>query len=196
MDADALLEQVEAHLLAALGQESGRASVAFLGGEPITVLRFGPDGRGLVRYVTLGMSRTPMGDPAESLQALAKGPRAELMLTLGGLVDSVLRRLAVLASAPTVEGVVVTPGAGLDLQDPLWDGSRFTAVLVGEPGAEIPDLDLGRGQDPVRFLPLHPMTSNEAAWKRVHGGPALEERWLTSGTDLRDPGRSEVDLSR
>jgi hypothetical protein len=46
----------------------------------------------------------------------------------------------------------------------------------------------------VRFLPLLPMTPNEAAWKRVHGAQALEQRWLEAGTDLRDPRRREVDL--
>ena len=39
------------------------------------------------------------------------------------------------------------------------------------------------------------MTPNEAAWKRVHGAAALEERWLAQGTDLRDPHRPEVDLA-
>jgi hypothetical protein len=39
------------------------------------------------------------------------------------------------------------------------------------------------------------MTPNEAAWKRVHGAAALEERWLHQGLDLRDPARAEADLS-
>jgi hypothetical protein len=38
------------------------------------------------------------------------------------------------------------------------------------------------------------MTPNEAAWKRVHGAAALQQRWLAAGTDLRDPRRAEVDL--
>jgi hypothetical protein len=38
------------------------------------------------------------------------------------------------------------------------------------------------------------MTPNEAAWKRVHGAAALQERWLTGGTDLRDPSRKSVSL--
>ena len=46
----------------------------------------------------------------------------------------------------------------------------------------------------MRFLPLLPMTPNEAAWKRVHGAQALEQRWLGSGTDLRDPHRASVPL--
>ena len=50
------------------------------------------------------------------------------------------------------------------------------------------------GHEPVRFLPLLPMTPNEAAWKRVHGAQALEQRWLERGTDLRDPRRAEVDM--
>ena len=49
--------------------------------------------------------------------------------------------------------------------------------------------------DPVRFFPLLPMTPNEAAWKRVQGAAALQERWLTAGTDLRDPLRGSVPLA-
>jgi hypothetical protein len=193
VDADELLVHVEAHLLTAFGQDSGRAGVSFLGTERIDVLRFGPDPDGLVRYATLGMSRAPMGDPGAEV-VLVDGPRAELLLSVRGLQDSVLRRLAVLAASPSVEGVVLAPGAGLDLGEPLWEGGRFTAVLVGEPGGLVADLPVD-GHEPVRFLPLLPMTPNEAAWKRVHGAEALEERWLAAGTDLRDPHRAEVSLA-
>ena len=189
-----MLVSVEAHLLTVLGQDSGRAGVSFLGAERIDVLRFGPDPDELVRYVTLGMSRAPMGDPGAEV-VLADGPRAELVLSVRGLQDTVLRRLALLAASPSVEGLVISPGAGLDLGEPLWDGARFTAVLVGEPGGLVPDLSISDDVEPVRFLPLLPMTPNEAAWKRVHGAEALEERWLAAGTDLRDPLRAEVSLA-
>jgi hypothetical protein len=193
LDPDHVLLQVEAHLLSVLGQDSGRAGVSFLGAERIDVLRFGPDPDGLVRYATLGMARAPMGDPGASV-VLEDGPRAELLLSVTDLHDSVLRRLAALAASPAVEGVVLVPGAGLDIGEPLWDGAPFTAVLVGEPGGLVPDLPLDGDHEPVRFLPLLPMTPNEAAWKRVHGAPALQQRWLELGTDLRDPRRAEVDL--
>jgi hypothetical protein len=192
-DADAVLVAVEAHLLTVFGSDSGRAGVSFLGTERVDVLRFGPDADGLVRYATLGMSRAPMGDPGAEI-VLADGPRAELLLSVRGLHDTVLRRLAVLAASPAVEGLVIGPGAGLDIGEPLWDGGRFTGVLVAEPGGLVPDLAVA-DVEPVRFLPLLPMTPNEAAWKRVHGAPALEERWLAQGLDLRDPGRPEADLS-
>jgi hypothetical protein len=192
-DADSLLGDVEAHLVQVLGPDSGRAGVSFVGTERVDVLRFGPDGAGLVRYATLGMSRTPMTDPA-AVAVVEDGPRAELILSVRGSHDSALRRLAVLAATPAVEGIVVTPGAGLDLGEPLWDAARFTAVLVGEPGGLVPDLARADGE-PVRFLPLLPMTPNEAAWKRVHGAAALEERWLAQALDLRDPARPEADLS-
>ena len=192
MTGDEVLTLVEAHLVTALGQDSGRASVSFLGADPVDVLRFGPDADGLFRYATVGMSRAPMGDPGAELVA-ADGPRAELVLSVRGGQDSVLRRLATLASSPAVEGVVIGPGAGLDLGEPLWDGGRFTAVLVAEPGGLVADLALEE-QQPVRFLPLLPMTPNEAAWKRVHGAAALEERWLAQQLDLRDPARPEADL--
>ncbi len=194
IDPDSLLLLVEAHLLSVFGQDSGRAGVSFLGTERIDVLRFGPDPAGLVRYGSLGMSRHPMGDPGAEL-VLQTGPRAELLFSVSSPQDTVLRRLAVLAASPSVEGVVIAPGAGLDLGEPLWDGARFTAVLVGEPGGLVPDLTLD-GDEPVRFLPLLPMTPSEAAWKRVHGAQALELRWLEAGTDLRDPGRAQAPLDK
>jgi hypothetical protein len=187
-----VLELVEAHLVSHLGPSSGRAAVSFLGTEQVEVLRFGPDQDGVVRYATLGMSRHPMVDPGADVVA-EHGPRAELVLSLRGSQDSVLRRLAVLAASPAVEGVVVDAGAGLDLGEQLWDGARFTAVLVAEPGGLVPDLPVP-DDEPVRVYPLLPMTPNEAAWKRVHGAAALEERWLAQGTDLRDPDRREADL--
>ena len=195
MDPDGVLLLVEAQLLSAFGQDSGRAGVSFLGTERIDVLRFGPDPDGLVRYATLGMSRNPMGDPGAALVA-EHGPRAELVLTVRDLHDSVLRRLAVLAASPAVEGVVVVAGAGLDVGEPLWDGAPFTAALVGEPGGLVPDLVLEEQEEPVQFLPLLPMTPGEAAFKRVHGAAALQELWLRHGTDLRDPLRAQVPLEK
>lgn len=196
-----MLAAVEGHLLATLGEfarPSGRVAVSFLGAERIEVLRFGPDQSGLVRYATLGMSRVPMADPTAVLIETSSGPRAELVISMRGSQDSVARRLAVLAASPTVEGLVITPGASLDLGEPLWDGAAFRAVLVGEPNGLIADLALGpenEGRDPVRFLPLLPMTANENAYKRVHGAAAIEELWLTHGTDLRDPRRDSVSLT-
>ena len=105
-----------------------------------------------------------------------------------------LRPLAVLAASPQVEGVIVAPGSSLDVGEPLWPGAPFTSVLVGEPGGLVEDLELDGPLEPVRFLPVLPMTPNEAAWKRVHGAEALQERWLRSGTDLRDPLRKGVPL--
>jgi hypothetical protein len=190
-DAD-LLVHVELHLVGSLGPDTGRASISFLGADPIDVLRFGPENDDLFRYATLGMSRSPMEDPAATVTT-GDGPRAELLLSVTGAHDSVAKTLAVLAASPTVEGLVIGAGAGLDLGEPLWEGSRFTAVLVGAPGGLVPDLAVP-DLPPVQFLPLLPMTPNEAAWKRVHGADALEERWLTQGCDLRDPGRPEARL--
>ncbi|HUR13521.1 MAG TPA: suppressor of fused domain protein [Mycobacteriales bacterium] len=189
MTGDEVLQLVEAHLVSVLGPPSGRAAVSFLGTEQVEVLRFSD---GVARYVTLGMSRYPMADPGTELVA-QHGPRAELVLSVRGAQDSVLRRMAVMAASPAVEGVVISGGAGLELGEPLWDGARFTAVLVGEPGGLVPDLPV-EGDEPVRFLPLLPMTPNEAAWKRVHGAAALEDRWLAQGLDLRDPARPAADL--
>jgi hypothetical protein len=187
---------VEAHLRSAFGAPDARAAVTFLGAERVEVLRYS-DG-GLLRYVTLGMSAQPMSDPLATVADAVRGPRAELVLSVrGGAVDTdkVLRPLAVLASSPQVEGVVVAPGNSLDTGAPLWPGAPFTAVLVAEAGGLVADLPLDGGRDPVRFLPLLPVTPNEAAWKRVHGAAALHDRWLAAGTDLRDPLRGAVPLT-
>lgn len=201
---EAVLAAVEDRLLAALGEPTGRAAVTFLGTDRIEVLRFGPGaGTGavtgtadpaLVRYATLGMSAAPMADPLSPVADPERGPRAELVLSVRGGRDGVLRALATLAASPQVEGVVVAPGGSLDLGGPLWEGAPFHSVLVAEPGGLVADLPLPEPAEPVRFLPLLPMTPNEAAWKRVHGAAALQERWLRQGTDLRDPQRRSAPL--
>lgn len=193
---DTALALVEAHLLTVLGQDSGRAGVTFLGAGRIDVLRFGPDPEGLVRYVTVGASREPMTS-ATSAVVDPSGPRVELVLSLHGLHDEVLRPLAALASSPTVEGVIVSPGASLDVGEPLWRNGRAQAVLVAEPGGLVPDLDLGDAfpdAAPVQFLPVLPLMPEEAAYKRIHGAAALQEKWLAEGTDVRDPDRRPVRL--
>ncbi|MEV7442255.1 suppressor of fused domain protein [Streptomyces sp. NPDC091204] len=190
-----ILALVEARLRTAFGDPDARAAVTFLGTDRIEVLRFAEGD--LVRYATLGMSAHPMTDPTAVVADPVRGPRAELVLTVrAGLAptDKLLRPLAVLAASPQVEGLVVAPGASLDVGDPLWEGAPFSSVLVAEPGGLVEDLELDEPMDPVQFLPLLPMTANEAAWKRVHGAAALQERWLARGTDLRDPLRTAVAL--
>ncbi|MFF1370844.1 suppressor of fused domain protein [Streptomyces virginiae] len=190
-----ILALVEARLRTAFGEPDARAAVTFLGTDRIEVLRFAEGD--LVRYATLGMSAHPMTDPTAVVADPVRGPRAELVLTVrAGLAatDKLLRPLAVLAASSQVEGLIVAPGASLDVGEPLWDGAPFSSVLVAEPGGLVEDLELDEPMDPVHFLPLLPMTANEAAWKRVHGAAALQERWLARGTDLRDPVRSAVAL--
>ena len=194
-----LLDAVDNHLRTVLGEPEARAAVTFLGTDRVEVLRFAvTDADGpLVRYVTLGMSARPMTDPAAVLADPERGPRAELLLTVAAGradTDQVFRPLAVLAASPQVEGLVVRPGASLDLGQPLWPRAPFTSVLVEEPGAVVPDLPLPPPREPVRFLPLVPMTPHEAAWKRARGAAALRERWREQGVDLRDPLRRAARL--
>ncbi|MFF5564529.1 suppressor of fused domain protein [Streptomyces sp. NPDC012623] len=194
-----ILALTEARLRTALGEPDARAAVTFLGTDRYEVLRFRDTegGTDVVRYATLGMSGRPMTDPSALLADAERGPRAELILSVragAAGTDQVLRPLAVLAASPQVEGVIVAPGSSLDLGEPLWPGAPFSSVLVGEPGGLVADLELAAPLEPVRFLPLLPMTPNEAAWKRVRGARELEERWLAHGTDLRDPLRRSVAL--
>ena len=173
------------------------ASVTFLGTEPLEVLRFGPDDAGVVRYATVGVSRRPMHPPTATVADPLRGPRSELLLSLRPGRDEVLRSLAVLAASPDVEGIVLSAGATLDLQTPLWPGAGVSAVLLGEPGGLVPDLDLALelGLDdvqPVRFHPVLPMTGGEAALSRAKGAGLVQQLWLDAGTDLRDPDRRGV----
>jgi hypothetical protein len=182
---------VRSHLAATFPGPVAEASVTFLGTQPLHVHRFGPTPAGLVRYVTVGVSNSPMHSPTATVVDPVRGPRAELILSLSAPRDEVLRALAVLAASPQVEGLVLTAGATLDLQQPLWPGARVTAVLLGDAAGLVPDLALP-DLDPVRFYPVLPMTADEAALARARGAAHLRELWLEAGTDLRDPDRSSV----
>ncbi|MFZ2176985.1 MAG: suppressor of fused domain protein [Rhodococcus sp. (in: high G+C Gram-positive bacteria)] len=193
---DSVVAAVRAHLLEQIGgPEPTAASVTFLGVEPLDVLRFAPDDEGRIRYVTIGCSRHPMGDPGELVADPTRGPRAELILTLrggAGVASGVARTLAILAAAPSVEGVVLVRDALLDLGEPLWKDAPFTAVLLGD--STIPDLPLPEPAEPVRFLAAVPITGTEAAWVRLRGAEALREAWTEAGIDVFDPQRGAASL--
>jgi hypothetical protein len=186
-----VLAVVEAALVEHFAQQPQRASVSFLGVEPIEVLRFEPV-PGERAYVTLGMSRHPMTGAAELVRAV-DGPRAELMLHLrdpGDHYADAWRKLAILGAAPAVEGVVHAPGLSVDMGEPLAPGSSCTGVLIGESALA----DIETGQARVSVLLATPATSTELAWCRVHGSAALVERWSRAGVDLLDAGRRPVRL--
>lgn len=186
-----MLEAVEAALAEHFGQRPLRASVAFVGVEPIEVLRFEPV-PGERAFLTLGMSRHPMTGAAELVRA-ADGPRAELMLHVRDPTDQhadVWRKLAVLAAAPAVEGVVHTPGMTVDLGEPLAAGCACTGVVIA--ASAVPEIQTALG--PVAVLSAVPATSTELAWCRVRGSAALRERWAQSATDLLDLTRRAVPL--
>jgi len=102
----------------------------------------------------------------------------------------VWRKLAVLAAAPAVEGVVHTPGMSLDLGEPLSAGSACTGVVI----TESPLADVRTAVGPVSVLQAVPATATELAWCRVRGSAALRERWSDAGTDLLDLTRRAVAL--
>ncbi|KQU35624.1 MULTISPECIES: suppressor of fused domain protein [unclassified Rhodococcus (in: high G+C Gram-positive bacteria)] len=189
--------QVRTHLQTVLGQDDpSSASVTFLGLEPLEVLLFAADVEGVVRFTTLGCSRHPMADPSDMVTDSHRGPRAELILALRGVDESVAevwRTLAVFAASPAVEGIVLVPDALLDAGEPLWPGAPFTAVLLtAESG--VADLELPEPYDPVRFLRAVPITGTEAAWVRLRGADALRDAWTEAGIDIADPRRSAASL--
>lgn len=187
-----VLALVDAALREHFAQQPARASVSFLGAQPIDILRFEPI-PGERAYVSLGMSAQPM-TPADALVARTHGPRAELFLHLNDPVDGfgdVWRQLAVLAAAPVVEGAVYRPDMTVDLGSALAPGSRCTgALLTVSPIPDIAVPDVGA----VSVLQLVPATQAELAWARVRGGAALQQRWEDAGTDLMDLGRGGVAL--
>ena len=186
-----VLTEVERALKDHFGQRAPRASISFLGVEPIEVLRFEPV-PGERAYLTLGMSRRPMTPPAEFVVS-ETGPRAELMLHLRDPNDDfgdVWRQLALLAASPAVEGVVFTPGMSIDLGQPLAEGSRCTGGIVTD--SPITPIETAVGG--VEILQIVPATSTELAWSRVHGTPQLQQQWADRHVDLLDLGRRAVSL--
>ncbi|MDL9937063.1 suppressor of fused domain protein [Gordonia sp. ABSL1-1] len=185
---DNVTDTVGKHLHEAIGVEPQRASVTFLGVEPIDVLRFGTDDQ--VIYVTSGCARHPMTDPTDLHADPVLGPRAELVVRMrpGTPLPGLHKRMAALAAAPAVEGLILGPDSLIDLGEPLWDGSICTAVLLA------PD-DLGAvalpdPMEPVTLLRAVPITANEAAWVRLKGADALREAWAEAGIDVTAPKRA------
>jgi hypothetical protein len=186
-----VLAAVERALVEHFGSRPSRASVSFVGVEPLEILRFEPI-PGERAYVSLGMSRRPMTAAAETA-VTESGPRAELMLHLRDPADEyadVWRSLAVLAAAPAVEGVVHQPGMTVDLGGPLAPGSRCIGVVTAD--SSLPPLVTPAGD--VAVIHVVPATATELAWCRVHGSTALTERWRRDATDLLDLTRQAVAL--
>jgi hypothetical protein len=186
-----VLAAVEEALAEHFGHRPQRASVSFVGVDPIEVLRFEPI-PGERAYLSLGMARHPMTG-AEASMLSTDGPRAELMLHLRDPADEhadIWRRLAVLAAAPAVEGVVYSPGMSVDIGEPLVPGSACTGVLITE--SPLPEVPSAAG--PVTILAARPATSTELAWCRVRGAAALRERWDAAGVDQLDLMRRPVGL--
>ena len=191
MPTSPVLAAVEAGLVEHFGHEPQRASISFVGVDPVEVLRFEPI-PGERAYLSLGMSRHPMtGAEAEILAA--DGPRAELMLHLRDPASEhtdIWRRLAVLAAAPAVEGVVYAAGMSVDLGEPLVRGSQCTGFVI----TESPLGGIATPRGPVAVLQAVPATSTELAWCRVRGSAALRERWAKEAVDTLDVLRRSVPL--
>jgi hypothetical protein len=192
VSSDPILDAVETAVVAHFGHTPQRASVSFLGVDPIEILRFEPI-PGERAYLSLGMSRHPMTSATESVQS-TDGPRAELMLHLLDPTDEyadVWRKVALLAASPAVEGVVYTDGMTVEVGEPLAPGSACVGIIV----VESPLAPIAAGTDrEVRVLQAIPATSTELAWARVRGSAALRERWAERGTDLLDLARRPVAL--
>jgi hypothetical protein len=186
-----VLPAVESALIAHFGHLPARASVSFLGVDPIEVLRFEPI-PGERAYLTLGMSRHPMTAATDAVVA-ADGPRAELMLHLSDPADQfaqVWRRLAVLGAAPAVEGVVYSAGMSVDLGEALVSDSSCTGVLVEQSSLDVMTID----EISVEVFQVLPATQSELAWCRVRGSAELRARWADQGVDLMDLRRRGTTL--
>lgn len=184
---------VKAHLIERFGEPSASAAVTFLGLEAMEVLCFA-DG-GVVRYASVGCARSPMNDPSAILNDPELGPRAEVVVSIrnvGVHPTGLHRRVAVLAAAPSVEGVVLAADGLVDLGESIWDGALFTAVLLGP--SDVADVELAEPRSPVQFLEAVPITATEAAWVRVRGADALRDAWAEARIDVTDPTRGPATL--
>ncbi len=188
---DRVTDRITDHLQSVLSGSPQKASVTFLGVEPMDVLRFETDSQ--VVYASLGCARHPMSDPTDLASDALRGPRAEVVIRMSREreLPGLHRSLALLAAAPSVEGIVLVPDALIDLGEPLWSGSSCTAVVL-EPDA-IADLALAEPMSPVTFLRAVPVTGNEAAWVRLRGVDALRRAWDEAGIDVGDPDRIAAD---
>lgn len=183
-----LLELVERSLSEYFGVEPQRAAVSFVGVEPIQILRFGA-GPESTWYVSLGMSRQPMLSAGTDLVGGA-GPRAELLVEVNGEAEGLWRHLAVLAASPAVEGVVYREGMTVDLGTPLVAGSQcIGGVIIA---SDVPAVRSGEIE--VEILRVAPATATELAWCRVHGAPALRQKWQDQGVDVCDLRRRAAGL--
>ncbi|MFW0797472.1 suppressor of fused domain protein [Gordonia sp. CPCC 205515] len=189
---DAVSDQVSTFVVDGVGAQPQRASVTFLGVEPIDVLRFAVGDA--VVYATVGCSRHPMSDPGDLNPDPVRGPRAEIVVRMRGgtAMPGLPRRMATVAAAPAVEGLILTDDALLDLSEPTWDGATCTAFLLE--ADELGECPLPEPMDAVRFLLAIPITANEAAWVRLKGAPALREAWREAGIDVTDPQRAGAKL--
>ena len=164
-----------------------RAAVSFVGVEQILVLRYEwrecRDQPVAYSYLSLGMSRYPMADPAAPVVQSRAAPRAELLISTLGRVDDVWRRLAVLAAGPAVEAAVYRIGTRIDLGEPWCSGSRCAGALVVESTLRPVSVP---GLAEIAVLQLLPASPTELAWARVHGSDALIQRWQRDRVELRD----------
>jgi hypothetical protein len=185
---DSVTDTLGSFLVEAIGVEPQRASVTFLGVEPIDVLRFATDEA--VIYVTSGCARHPMADPTDLHADPVRGPRAELVVRMaaGSALPGLHKRMATLAAAPAVEGLILDADALVDLGEPLWDGAACTAVLLE--ADSLGAVDLAAPMDPITLLRAVPITANEAAWVRLKGARALRDAWAEAGIDVTAPRRS------
>lgn len=173
-----------------------RASVSFVGVEPIEILRYEQQveqGDAVVTdYLSLGMSRYPMTEASAAVVDSVTAPRGELLLSVLDRPDDVWRKLAVLAAAPAVESAVYRVGARIDLGEPWCGGSRCTGAVVVD-GPLLPIAVTGMSD--IAVFRLLPATAVELAWARVHGTQALLDRWRGLGTEVRDLRRDSIPLT-
>ncbi|MEE4022516.1 suppressor of fused domain protein [Gordonia sp. PKS22-38] len=189
---DAVTDRISEFLAERLSAQPQRASVTFLGVEPIEVLRF-VTGDDLV-YVTVGCARHPMSEPTDIHADPVRGPRAELVVRMhaSAPLPGLHRRMATVAAAPAVEGLILATDALVDLSEPMWDGAAATAMVLEDD--DLGDLTLPAPMDPVRFLRAVPITANEAAWVRLKGADALREAWREARIDVMAPDRAAAKL--
>lgn len=173
------------------GHNHDQASITFVGVPAITVVRF--SSQRTLSYCTQGAlspEENIIDDSMNINDMLAHQPAAEPQKTreyyctftaIGAqeTFQGFHRTLAIIAASAVVEGLEIRPHAIIDTGEPLWNGSVFTAFLIGD----------SESIDNVELTELIPITATEAAFIRVQGAEQLYAAWEESQLDYRNPYR-------
>lgn len=176
-------EHVFRHLAALWGGPSRTAEFS-RGDKRVRVLKWSEQqtGEDVAIYATVGISDQPLGPSNEA-------HRAELFLGFRPEEDRIAQPLASLAFSSSPENPYFLHGHTVTFQEPLWDGTEMSAVLLMYP-REAVIADLRVHDQHVRFVQVIPLFMSELEFKKATSAEALVEYWAQRKQPFWNPRRS------